>query len=94
MDRSFVFMRTKGGRPWRAGGVQPARHTRRGYLCLYYSTVCLLKQEGKDTDTPYPCEKSVKPACRKSDPLQGEPISARVRGTEIPSPWYPPGDKI
>src|SRR5699024_7737263 len=26
--------------------------------------------------------------------LQGEPISARIRGTEIPSPWYPPGDKI
>ena len=33
-------------------------------------------------------------ACRKSDTLQGEPISARSRATEIPSPWYPPGDKI
>ena len=30
----------------------------------------------------------------KNDTLQGEPISARSRGTEIPSPWYPPGDKI
>ena len=33
-------------------------------------------------------------ACRKSATLQGEPISARSRATEIPSPWYPPGDKI
>ena len=33
-------------------------------------------------------------AYRKSATLQGEPISARMRGTEIPSPWYPPGDKI
>ena len=30
----------------------------------------------------------------KIDTLQGEPISARSRGAEIPSPWYPPGDKI
>ena len=27
-------------------------------------------------------------ACRKSATLQGEPISARIRGTEIPSPWW------
>ena len=33
-------------------------------------------------------------SCRKSATLQGEPISARIRGTEILSPWYPPGDKI
>ena len=24
----------------------------------------------------------------KNDTLQGEPISARSRGTEIPSPWW------
>src|SRR5699024_970596 len=24
----------------------------------------------------------------KNDTLQGEPISARIRGTEIPSPWW------
>src|SRR5699024_3779431 len=38
------------------------------------------------------------PACSVSvsqrATLQGEPISARIRGTEILSPWYPPGDKI
>src|SRR5699024_4566479 len=27
-------------------------------------------------------------ACRFCDTLQGEPISARIRGTEIPSPWW------
>ena len=33
-------------------------------------------------------------ACRNATRSRGEPISARIRGTEIPSPWYPPGDKI
>ena len=33
-------------------------------------------------------------ACRVCDTLQGEPISARSCATEIPSPWYLPGDKI
>src|SRR5699024_6492029 len=72
MDLSFRLIRTKGGRPWGTGGVQPARHTRRGYLCLYYSTVCAIKQEGKYTDTPYPCEKTVKAKGRPVEDLPEE----------------------
>src|SRR5699024_8377177 len=35
-----------------------------------------------------PAKSRAPSACRKSSTLQGEPISARIRGTEIPSPWW------
>ena len=35
-------------------------------------------------------DKEASVSVSQNDTLQGEPISARIRGSEILSPWYPP----
>ena len=66
-----------------SGTPPPAQPARRPA-----STCCNPPRKKRDG----PCAPSL--SVSKNDTLQGEPISARIRGTEIPSPWYPPGDKI